>query len=162
MNPDALNWRVGAVGGVVGAMGYSTFIEVVNVAANGMRAFFVPFRQIGAVVLGPHALQESFDLLTAVAAGTAVHLTIAAIFGIALARIISQLSVRTLSAYFTLGLLAGLLFYVVNVVAIFPAAFPWFLDNSRLTQSIGHAIFGGITAAWMARGRLRADRAHSA
>lgn len=139
-----------AVAGIAGAVAYTLFVEVVNVAANGAGAFFRPFRQIGAVVLGPRALDDGYDLVTAVAAGTLVHLLVAAAFGVLVARARTRLRASTVGRSAALGLAAGLAFYAVDVFAIFPAAFPWFLANDRLTQATGHALFGAVTGAWLA------------
>ncbi len=143
-------WRTGAVAGIVGGVCYSVFVEVVNIATNGAGAFFDPFRQIGAVVLGPGALLASYDVFTATATGTALHLTIAAMFGILLAWTATRFPVVGASGVVGLGLVAGLAFYALGVFLLFPAAFPWFLENNRVTQSLGHALFGTVTGAWFA------------
>ncbi len=143
-------WRTGAVAGVVGGVCYSVFVEVVNIAKNGAGAFFDPFRQIGAVVLGPRALLASYHVATAAATGTALHLAIAAMFGILLAWAATRIPAFGASSVVGLGLVAGLAFYALDVFVLFPAAFPWFLENNRVTQSLGHALFGTVTGAWFA------------
>ena len=143
-------WRSGAVAGVVGGVCYSGFIEVINTAAHGAGAFFVPLRQIGAVVLGPSALLATFDVLTATVTGTALHLTISALFGILLARVATWSPTFRASHVIGLGLVAGLAFYALDVFVLFPAAFPWFRENDRVTQSLGHGLFGTVTGAWLA------------
>ena len=143
-------WRTGAVAGIAGAVFYTVFVEVVNVLTKGTAEFFFPFRQIGAVVLGPGALKPSYNVFAAAAAGTVVHLVIAAAFGIAIAWVTGRLASLSAGTVIALGLIAGLALYALNVFVVFPAAFPWFLANSRLTQSLGHALFGAVTGAWLA------------
>lgn len=151
MDGRALVWRTGAIAGIVGGIFYTLFIEAVNVVANGASAFFHPLRQTGAVVLGSRALDASYDLMTATAAGTAVHLAIAAAFGILIAWARARFAVLSTGSSIVLGdLIAGLALYALDVFVIFPAAFPWSLENSRLTQSIAHALFDAVTGAWLA------------
>lgn len=143
-------WREGAVGGIVAAVVYTAFVEIVNVTANGLVAFFVPFRQIGATVLGTEALDPAYDVVTATLAGAAVHFALAAAFGVLVAFIAKAVNARGAAVLIALGIVLGLALYALNVFVIFPAAFPWFLANDRLTQSVGHALFGGATGAWLA------------
>lgn len=143
-------WREGAIGGLVAAVVYTAFVEIVNVAANGLGAFFVPFRQIGAMLLGPQALDPAYSVVTATLAGTVIHFALAAAFGILVAWIANAVNTRSASVLIALGALLGLGLYALNVFVIFPATFPWFLANDRLAQSVGHALFGGVTGAWLA------------
>lgn len=145
------DWRAGAVAGIVGGLCYTVFVEVANLAANGMGAFFHPFRQIGAVVLGARALEAGYDVWTAAGVGTAVHLAIAAAFGVVVASVLARFDAASTSASVVLGLGAGLGLYALDVLVVFPAAFPWFLGNDRITQSIGHALIGAVTGAWLVR-----------
>ena len=142
-------WRRGTVAGVVGGVCYAVFVEIVNMATNGAEAFCYPFRQIGAVVLGPGALLASYDVFIATMTGTVLHLAIAALFGILLAWAVARMHLFDASGVIGLGLVAGLVFYVLDLYVLFPAAFPWFLENNRITQSLGHALFGMITGAWL-------------
>lgn len=147
---QSFGWRTGAIAGIVGGVCYSIFIEAVTIARHGAAAFAVPFRQIAAVVLGPPALDAKFDTLTAIAAGTAMHLALAAMFGIALAWVAPRLTAATAGTLIALGFVSGLVLYAVDVFVIFPAAFPWFLENSRVLQSLAHALFGVVTGSWLA------------
>ncbi len=128
---------------------YTAFVEIINVAANGLGAFFVPFRQIGAIVLGAEALDPAYDVVTATLAGAVVHFALAAAFGVLVALMARAVHARGAAVLIVLGAALGLALYALNVFVIFPAAFPWFLANDRLTQSVGHALFGGLTGWWL-------------
>jgi hypothetical protein len=56
------------------------------------------------------------------------------------------------------GVLYGVLIYALNLFVIFPAWFPWFLQNNPWLQVTLHALpFGAVIGWWLARrsiGRL--------
>lgn len=147
----------GAIAGIIGGLVYSAYALPVNVLMNGADTLFAPLRQIGAVGLGAQALDPSYDLTTAVAAGLAIHFLLSIVYGMAFAAIANVLNIRSTGSLIIGGALFGLAIYAINLFVAFPMYFPWFLANDRVVQSIGHAVFFGAPLGWW----LSSRRAHA-
>lgn len=155
-NGSSFDWRRGAVAGIIATVAYTIFAETANVLINGAEAFFVPFRQLGAIVLGPDALNTDYNLYVVAAIGTAVYFLIGAIFGVVVAFVAARFAAIHGMGLVAFGLVAGLVLYALNVFVVFPALFPWFLGNDRLIQSVAHALFGAVTGTWLMKSNHRA------
>lgn len=146
----------GVIGGVVAGLVYSAYALTINVMQNGVETFFFPLRQIGAVALGREALDPSYNLFAAVAAGLAVHVALSAVYGLVFAALARSRDIQSGSALVVWGALYGLAIYLLNLFVVFPAAFPWFLENDPLVQSFGHAVmFGAAIGVWLSMRHLR-------
>jgi len=147
--------RTGALGGFVAGLVFAAFEMTMTAAMMGMDAFFMPLRMIGAILLGPMALDPSYPLLNASLAGLAVHVPLAILYGVIFAIVIGGL--RSAAADTTLGAIYGLGLWLINFYLIAPAAFPWFLMSSPLVQFIAHTFFFGAVLGWFVwRSRERA------
>jgi uncharacterized membrane protein YagU involved in acid resistance len=112
----------------------------------GAEAFFMPLRMIGAIVLGPEALDPGYSLLAAGVAGVMVHMMLSIIYGVVFGEIATVL--RGPAAFIGAGGILGLVLWLVNFYVIAPFAFPWFLDLSPLVQFIGHTFFFGMVLGY--------------
>ena len=144
------------VTGIVVALVFAAFEMVVAALQMGVDAATMPLRMIGAIVLGPDALDPSYPLMNAAAAGVVVHVVLSIVFtAIFAAMAPSVLGIFGLSA--TSGNLAvagvafGVVLWLVNFYVIAPAAgWTWFPERTDpIVQSIAHAFFFGGLAGWM-------------
>ncbi len=147
--------RTGAIAGIVAGLVFAAYEMVVTAAMMGTDAFFMPLRMIGAILVGPMALDPSYSLLSASLAGLAVHVPLAILFGVIFAVFAGGL--RSAATDTALGAVFGLGLWLINFYVIAPAAFPWFLMSSPLVQVIGHTVFFGAVLGWLIwRSRERA------
>lgn len=81
-----MDWiRNGLIGGIVAGIVFAAFEMAVAAILDGMAAIFMPLRMIGAMALGPDALDAAYSLVTAAAGGVAVHMVLSMIYGVAIA-----------------------------------------------------------------------------
>ncbi|WP_245467825.1 hypothetical protein, partial [Mesorhizobium sp. M6A.T.Cr.TU.017.01.1.1] len=127
VTPRDIRWGLqqGAVAGIVAGLVFAAFEMTASAFMMGADAFFMPLRMIGAIALGPEALDPGYSLLTASIAGVIVHMILAIIYGIVFGEIASML--RGSAAFIGLGSVFGLALWLVNFYVIAPIAFPWFL-----------------------------------
>jgi hypothetical protein len=149
-----LPWALarGAVLGIAAGLVFAAFEMVASAVMMGTQAFFMPLRMIGAMVLGPQALDPSYSLLTACLAGVMVHVVLSVIYGMAFAVIAGGLKARSWDI--GLGAAFGFALGVFNFYVVAPQAFPWFLESSPVVQFIGHTFFFGTVLGyllWQAR-----------
>lgn len=146
---------VGVVGGIAAGIVFAMFEMVASAAVMGMNAFFMPLRMIGAILLGPGALDPSYSIWTAGAAGVMVHMTLSVMYGVLFAVILGGL--RSATWDIVLGGAYGLALWIINFYVIAPRAFPWFLEANPVVQFLGHTIFFGAVLGWFVwRSRERA------
>ena len=69
-----------ATAGVIGGVIFAAFEMIAAAILMGPNAFFMPLRMIGAMVLGPEALDPGYSLLTAAIAGLIVHMVLSVAF----------------------------------------------------------------------------------
>src|SRR5918994_2121346 len=81
----------GAIAGIVAGLVFAAFEMAASAFMMGVEAFFMPLRMIGAIVLGPEALDPGYPLLTASIAGVIVHLILAIVYGIVFGEIAAML-----------------------------------------------------------------------
>ena len=142
----------GLVGGVIAAIVYTMFAQVITVATSGVDAFIIPFRQIAAVVLGEAALSPTYSVVNVAVIGTIVHLVIGALYGVILAVLANAIGLRSMLGLIVGGTVYGLAIYALNLFVIFPQLFPWFLENSAPIQASLHSLtFGAVIGAWLGR-----------
>jgi hypothetical protein len=146
--------RQGAAGGIVAGLIFVAFELIVSAVMMGPEAFFMPLRMIGAIALGPAALEPSYSLWTVGLAGVVVHLVLAIIYGAVFALVFGGL--RSASADVGIGAVYGFALWLINFYVIAPMAFPWFLEANPIVQFIAHTLFFGAVLGWYmywARGR---------
>lgn len=143
-----LRWglRQGAIAGIVAGIVFAAFEMIVSASMMGADAFFMPLRMIGAIALGPGALDPGYSLVTAGIAGVVVHFVLAIIYGIIFGEIAAML--RGPIAFIGAGSLFGLALWLVNFYVIAPVLFPWFLQSSPLVQFIAHTFFFGAVLGY--------------
>jgi hypothetical protein len=147
--------RQGAAAGVVAGVVFAAFEMVVSAVMMGAAAFWTPLRMIGAIALGPEALDPSYSLVTAGLAGLAVHVVLAVIYGAVFAAVSGGL--RSGPAIIGLASAYGLALWLLNFYVIAPAAFPWFGDANPTVQFIAHTFFFGSVLGiylWRSHERL--------
>lgn len=149
--------RQGAIAGIGAGIVFAAFEMVVSAVMMGPSAFWMPLRMIGAIALGPQAMDAGYSLVAAGAAGLAVHVALAAIYGAVFAAIAGGLRsgptmIGAASAY-------GFALWLLNFYVIAPAAFPWFGDANPMVQFIAHTVFFGSVLGvylWRSHERLLA------
>ncbi|WP_258045731.1 hypothetical protein [Mesorhizobium sp. NBSH29] len=127
----------------------------------GIGAFFMPLRMIGAIVIGPAALDPGYSLLTAGSVGVIVHMVLSIVYGMIFGAIAAS-TLRGQMAHVGLGSLFGLVLWLVNFYVIAPMAFPWFLEANPIAQFIAHTFFFGTVlgySLWKARENTAAEGA---
>jgi hypothetical protein len=138
-----MRWGLGhgVIAGIVAGIVFAAYEMLVSALMTGAGAFFMPLRMIGAIALGPEALDPGYSLTAAGLAGLLVHVVLAVIYG----AIFGELStvLRGPAAFVAAGSLFGFVLWLVNFYLIAPTVFPWFLESSPLVQFIGHTFFFG-------------------
>ncbi len=141
-------FQQGAVAGIVAGLGFAAFEMLASAFMAGADAFFMPLRMIGAIALGPEALDPGYSLLAAGFAGVVVDVILAIIYGLIFGAVAAMLLGP--GAFIGLGSLFGLALWLVNFYVIAPAAFPWFLDANPVVQFIAHTFFfGSVLGLWL-------------
>ena len=145
---DEVPWALaqGALGGIAAGIIFAMFEMIVSSIMMGPEAFFMPLRMIGAIALGPSALEPTYSLWAAGLAGLVVHMILAVIFGGAFAFILGGLG--SAAADIGVGAAFGLALWLVNFYLIAPVAFPWFTEANPLVQFIAHTFFFGAVLGW--------------
>lgn len=143
-----LPWALtqGALGGIIAGIIFAAFELIVSAAMMGPEALFMPLRMIGAIALGPAALEPTYSLWTAGFAGVLVHVILAVIYGGLFAVIFGGL--RSAAADVGVGAAYGVALWLVNFYIIAPMAFPWFLEANPVVQFIAHTFFFGAVLGW--------------
>jgi hypothetical protein len=138
--------RTGVIGGIVAGVMFAAYEMIVTAAMMGIDSFFMPLRMIGAILLGPVALDPTYPVLSASLAALAVHVPLAIAYGVIFAVIVGGL--RSAATDIALGALYGAALWLINFYVVAPTAFPWFLMSSPLVQFIGHTFFFGAVLGW--------------
>jgi len=148
VTPRDMKWGLtqGAIAGIVAGLVFAAFEMMASAFMMGAEAFFMPLRMIGAIVLGPEALDPGYSLLAAGVAGVMVHMMLSIIYGVIFGEIATIL--RGPAAFIGAGGIFGLVLWLVNFYVIAPFAFPWFLDSNPLVQFIGHTFFFGMVLGY--------------
>lgn len=144
----------GIVGGIVAGIVFAIVDMILAVVLMGA-PFVAPLQMIGAIVLGPQAMDLTYPLGTAVITGALVHLVLSSIFGVIFVYLLAftrQLNAST-GVLLLYGSLFGLALWVVNFLIIAPIAFPWFAMIDQFWFGfVAHTFFfgtvlGGYVAA---------------
>ena len=152
VHSDEYPWalRQGAIGGIVAGLVFAAFEMIATAAMQGANALFMPLRMIGAIALGPAALEPSYALPAAALAGVGVHMALAIVYGIVFAAVFGGL--RSVWGMTALGVAYGTALWLLNFYLIAPAAYPWFEQADPMLQFLAHAVFfGAVLGFWVWR-----------
>jgi hypothetical protein len=149
----------GVIGGIVGGIIFAMFEMAWGYLQGGFDMGVAPLRMIGGIALGPQALEPSYSLVTAAAAGIVVHMVLSMIYGGAFALGVGLIAPRAGTGPIVVaGIVVGLALWVVNFFVIGPVAgWKWFADmTDPAIQAIAHGGFFGIPLGlYVARFRPR-------
>jgi hypothetical protein len=104
---------------------------------------WAPPHLIAAMVLGPEILPPADFSLPATLVALAIHLPLAALYGIAIGALVSHF---TLGPALGAGMLAGIAIYGLHFRLVVPSLFPWFVDARGPVTLFTHALFGMVAA----------------
>jgi hypothetical protein len=146
---EGMWWGVAAMAGVLGGVILLLLQMLMEPVFVGGSPWGAP-RMIAAVALGTDVLPppETFDagvFLT----GVALHLALAALYGIALGAITHGMF---LEMAVIMGAVFGLVLYVVNFYLL-TALFPWFAGARNWVTVFSYIVFG-LATGWILAGRL--------
>lgn len=146
--------KYGIIGGIIAGALFA-ISEMVMAALMGMPAW-VPLQMIGAIVLGPGVLPPSAPTISTVLVGMIVHFILSAIYGVVLALIALAIpALRSSVGLMTIvGMVYGLVLWLVNFYVIAPVLFPWFAEASPVVQFVAHVFFFGAVLGYYLGDRL--------
>lgn len=138
--PRHARWVYAIAAGAVAGIAYIVLQSVPRSLLYG-DGVWEPFHRIAAMALGASAL-EDVDAFDPNVIGTAIviHLGLSAFYGVVLSYIISEFTRRNAP---WLGVIAGLLIYVVNFYG-FAGLFPWMTELRGGLTLFAHAVFGAL------------------
>ena len=144
----ASTWlRAGIVGGVVAGIVFAMFQMIMAAVLDGADAFFMPLRMIGAIALGPSALDPSSSLLTAGVAGLLIHMALSMMYGVAVAALLAYVPAlsRSLTSTVAVASLAGFVLWVVNFFILADVfGWTWFPESQDVAvQFVAHTVMYG-------------------
>lgn len=145
----AVRYQTSAIvgAGIVGGLIFAIFEIAVAAALQGVAAMFMPLRMIGAIMLGPAALDPSYSIGAAASTGVIVHFVLSVAFAFVLA---AMLSPQWGSSQILAGVVFGLGLWLVNFYVIAPlAGWDWFPRSNPIVQAVAHTAFFGCPVSWM-------------
>ena len=141
--------------GFLAGLLFAVFEMIAAALLQGPNSLFIPLRMIGAIVLGPAALEPTYALGVAALTGVLVHLGLSVAFAFVFSAMASPAWNRGRLAI--AGIAFGLFLWIMNLYLIAPlAGWSWFPERSNpVVQLVAHAFFFGCPLAWLlARSRL--------
>jgi uncharacterized membrane protein YagU involved in acid resistance len=145
----------GLIAGIIFAM-----MEIAGAAMMGNPPL-MPVRMFASVVLGQGAMQGPLGVPLVV--GTIAHLVLSAIFGIVYGLLAARTSEATKTSFGRqagLGILFGLVVWLVNFHIIARVLYPWFLGAPQFLQAMMHGLFFGLPLALIYAASERRVHAH--
>ncbi len=154
--------RRGLIGGILAGIVFAMFEMIAAVVLMGPPAFFMPLRMIGAIVLGPAALEPAYPLPVAAMVGMGLHLMNSALYGavFAVAILVLPRALRQTPGVVLAATAFGVLLWLVNFFVIAPVAgWRWFPEGTNhLVQFVAHAFaYGTLLGAYVARRPAEAE-----
>jgi hypothetical protein len=148
----------GADAGLVAGILFAAFAMVTAWLTVG--TLWLPLRMIGAIGLGPAALDPGYPLVTAAAVGVVVHMVLSVAFGAVFGAVVGTVPVIARSGGRLLAAASayGLVLWVVNLYVVSPVfGWSWFPEQTNaLQQFVAHTFFFGTVLGFYL------DRAHGA
>ena len=135
-------------GGVIAGLVFAIFEVTAAIVFSGPAQAFVPLRMIGAMVLGPHALDPGYSLAATASVGLLLHLILSMIFAVIFAALIPG-TFATRSEV-ELGMFFGLMLWLSNFYLIGPAlGWVWFAQQTiPVVQLTAHTVAYGAVLGW--------------
>lgn len=146
----------GLIAGIIFAM-----MEIAGAAMMGNPPL-MPVRMFASVVLGQGAMQGPLGVPLVV--GTIAHLVLSAGFGIVYGLLAARTSEATKTSFGRqagLGILFGLVVWLVNFHIIARVLYPWFLGAPQFLQAMMHGLFFGLPLALIYAASERRVHAHA-
>lgn len=146
----------GLIAGIIFAM-----MEIAGAAMMGNPPL-MPVRMFASVVLGQGAMQGPLGVPLVV--GTIAHLVLSAVFGIVYGLLAARTSEATKTSFGRqagLGILFGLVVWLVNFHIIARVLYPWFLGAPQFLQAMMHGLFFGLPLALIYAASERRVHAHA-
>jgi hypothetical protein len=141
--------KAGLQKGIIVGLIFAVFEVIVAAFVQGNA--FMPLRMIGAIAIGPAALETTFPLIPALLAGVVVHLILSGIFGIIAAGVFTF--APTLAQSRTLMVITttiyGLLLWFINFYIIPSFIFEWFFNATPMVQLVAHGLVFGVTLGFV-------------
>jgi uncharacterized membrane protein YagU involved in acid resistance len=134
---------------------FALFEMIAAALMQNPNSLFMPLRMIGAIVLGPAALEPTYSLGVAAVTGVLLHLTLSVIFAFVFAALVSP--AWSSGELALAGMAFGFCLWVVNFYGIASVAgWSWFPQRTHpIMQVVAHAFFFGCPLGWLlARSRL--------
>jgi hypothetical protein len=141
--------------GVLAGLLLVVFEMIAAALLQGPNSLFMPLRMIGALVLGPAALEPSYALGVAAVTGVLVHFVLSVSFALVFAAVASPAWSGGQLAF--AGIVFGFVIWIINFYLIVPlAGWSWFPERSNpAVQLVAHAFLFGCPLGWLlARSRL--------
>lgn len=144
--------------GIVAGIIFAVFEMFAAAVLMGPEAAAMPLRMIGAMALGPEALDPGYSLAVAAMAGVAIHMILSIAFAGMFAVMASFIAVTTAGEFLTTarslalaGIVFGIALWLVNFYIVAPlAGWTWFPDRTDpVVQFLAHAFFFGCAVGWM-------------
>lgn len=144
--------------GIVAGIVFAVFEMFAAAILMGPEAAVMPLRMIGAMVLGPDALDPGYSVEVAAMTGVIVHMVLSVVFAAIFAAIASPIATATTGELMTgpgslalAGILFGIALWLVNFYVIAPlAGWNWFPERTNpVLQFLAHAFFFGCPVGWM-------------
>lgn len=140
-----LSFRFGnvATAGIIAGAILAAFDMMFSAIVIGANAFFMPLRMIGAIVLGPAALDADYSLPTAAIVGLIVRMILSVAFAMVFAWLASPTAADATLAF--RGMMFGTVLWIVNFYVIAPlAGWAWFPERTNsAVQFLTHAFLYG-------------------
>ena len=141
--------------GVLAGLLFALFEMMAAALMQGSNALFMPLRMIGAIVLGPAALEPTYALGVAAVTGVLVHIVLSVALAFVFAAMVPPAWNRGSLAF--AGIAFGLFLWIMNFYVIAPfAGWSWFPERTNpVVQLVAHTFFYGCPLGWLlARSRL--------
>lgn len=134
--------------GLLAGLVFAIFEVTAATVLGGPSQAFVPLRLIGAIALGPHALEPGYSLVAAASVGLLVHLILSMLFAAIFAVLVP--STFATRSEVELGMFYGFMLWLSNFYLIGPAlGWAWFAQQTTpLVQLTAHVVAFGAVLGW--------------
>jgi hypothetical protein len=145
----------GSLGGLLAGLVLGVTTVIASLVLTGSASW--PFRFAASFIVGPDALDPSFPVDAALLLGSAIHLALAAVFGIVFVGLLAltyQLSARSwlLVLY---GSIFGFVIWEIDFLAVVPTLFPFLIGRIDIATQLWNGvlsyvlIYGPVLAAYV-------------